>query len=72
MFNEDAYYERIAETIKATNGGMSVSKLAETMKVNVTLMKEHLQAAEMKGTVCRDESYEGVQYYENRFRMAAF
>ena len=69
MFNEDAYYERIAETIQASQGGMSVSKIAETMKVNVTLMKEHLLAAETKGTICRDESYEGVQYYENRIRI---
>lgn len=50
---------------------MSANKLAEKLNVNVILMKEHLQAAEEKGTVCRDESYEGVQYYENRFRMAA-
>ena len=51
---------------------MSANKLAQKLNVNVILMKEHLKAAEEKGTVCRDESYEGVQYYENRFRMAAF
>lgn len=66
MFNEEAYYLRIAGTIRDSQGGMSANKLAETMNVNVILMKEHLQAAEDKGTLCRDESYEGVQYYENR------
>ena len=66
MFNEDAYYQRIAQTIRASQNGMSANKLAEQMNVNVILMKEHLQAAEEKGIVCRDESYEGVQFYENR------
>jgi len=51
---------------------MSATKLAEKLKTNVILIKEHLQAAEEKGIVCRDESYEGVQYYENRFRMASY
>ena len=50
---------------------MSASKLAEKLNVNVILIKEHLQAAEEKGMVCRDESYEGVQYFENRFKMLA-
>ena len=72
MFNEDAYYERLASTIQQSRGGMSANKLAEKLNVNVILMKEHLQAAEDRGTLCRDESYEGVQYYENRFRTAAF
>jgi hypothetical protein len=39
---------------------MSALKLAEAMKVNVVLMKEHIQVAEERGYVCRDESYEGV------------
>jgi len=51
---------------------MSANKLAERLNVNVILMKEHLQAAEEKGTVCRDESYEGTVFYENRIRMATF
>ena len=50
---------------------MSANKLAETLNINVILMKEHLQAAEQKGAVCRDESYEGVVFYENRFNMMA-
>jgi len=72
MFNEAAYYQRLAETIRASNGGMSANKLAERMNVNVILMKEHLQAAEEKGAVCADESYEGIQYYENRFASYTF
>jgi len=50
---------------------MSANKLSEKLNINVILMKEHLKAAEEKGAVCRDESYEGVVYFENRFRMVA-
>ena len=48
---------------------MTALKLAEKLNVNVGLMKEHLLAAELHGAVCRDESYEGVQFFENRFVM---
>ena len=51
---------------------MSANKLGEKMNVNVILMKEHLLAAEAKGIVCVDESYEGVQYYENRIATSVF
>ena len=37
------------------------------MKVNVLLMKEHITVAEDRGFVCRDESYEGVQWFANLF-----
>jgi len=69
MFNEDAWFQRIADTIQESKAGMSANKLSEKLNVNVVLMKEHLQEAEKKGAVCCDESYEGVVFYENRFRM---
>lgn len=37
------------------------------MRVNVILMKEHIEVAEERGFVCRDESYEGVLWFENKF-----
>ena len=66
MFNEDSYYQKLAQAIAETGMGMTAVKLAEKLNVNAVLMKEHLLAAELKGAVCRDESYEGVQFYENR------
>ena len=66
-FNADSYYQKLAQTIQETGKGMTALKLSEKLNVNVALMKEHLQAAEMHGAVCRDESYEGVQFFENRF-----
>ena len=69
-FNEDTYYQKLSAAIQETGSGMTALKLSEKLNVNVVLMKEHLQAAELKGALCRDESYEGVQYFENRFLMA--
>lgn len=65
QFNEDAYFQKITATLAQSNG-VSAIKLAEQMKVNVVLMKEHIQVAEDKGFVCRDESYEGVLWYPNK------
>lgn len=66
-FNEDAYYKKIAATLTAEQTGLSAVKLAEKMRVNVILMKEHIEVAEERGFVCRDESYEGVLWFDNKF-----
>lgn len=42
QFNEDTYYKRIAECLKNELKGVSAVKLAEILKVNVVLMKEHI------------------------------
>jgi len=44
---------------------LTADRLASILKVNVVLMKEQLREAEEKGFVCRDESFEGLRYYEN-------
>ena len=44
---------------------MTADNVAAHLKVNVVLMKELLLEAENKGFLCRDESIEGVRYYEN-------
>lgn len=66
MFNEDSYFKKIADTLSA-NPGLTAFKLAGVMKVNEVLVKEHIQSAELKGYVCRDESHEGVRFYDNVF-----
>ena len=65
-FNEGSYYTKLAEVIKETGNGLTAVKLGEKLNVNVLLMRELCQAAEMQGVLCRDESFEGVQYFENR------
>lgn len=67
LFNEDTYYKRISEALAAELSGLSALKLAERMHVNVVLMKEHIEIAEERGFVCRDESYEGVLWFNNKF-----
>jgi len=69
MFNEEKHYKKIAEVLAISEGstGLSALKLAEQMRVNVVLMKEHITVAEERGFVCRDESYEGVQWFSNKF-----
>ena len=58
---------------------MTADNMAQYLKVNDVLMKELLkvspkyvinsffQEAEIKGYLCRDESLEGVRYYDNPF-----
>ena len=65
-FNEGSYYTKLAEVIKETGNGLTAVKLGEKLNVNVLLMRELCQAAEIQGVLCRDESFEGVQYFENR------
>lgn len=66
-FNEDTYYKKIADTLMHESSGLSAVKLAEKMRVNIVLMKEHIEVAEERGYVCRDESYEGVLWFDNKF-----
>jgi len=66
-FNEDTYYRKIADTLHLEATGLTAVKLAEKLRINVVLMKEHIQIAEEKGFVCRDESYEGVLWFDNKF-----
>ena len=41
------------------------------MQVNEVLIKEHISQAEDQGYICRDESNEGVRYYDNMFKNYA-
>ena len=44
---------------------MTADKLATYLKINVALVKEHIQEAECQGYICLDESPEGLRYYSN-------
>ena len=63
-FSETAYYDKISAVL-AENEGMTADKLATHFKINVGVMKEHIQEAELKGFICVDESHEGLRYYPN-------
>ena len=51
---------------------MTADRLATHFKINVGIMKEHIQAAETAGFICVDESHEGLRYHENTFNQVAF
>ena len=69
LFNEDTYYKKISDILSGEQNGLSVLKLAHKMHINIVLMKEHIEVAEERGFVCRDESYEGVLWFNNRFNL---
>ena len=50
---------------------MTADKLATHFKINVAVMKEHIQEAELQGFICVDDSHEGLRYYPNLIKTAA-
>lgn len=66
-FSETSYYEKINSSLME-NPGMTADKLATHFKINVGVMKEHIQEAEIKGFICVDESDEGLRYHPNQFK----
>ena len=65
-FNQESYFSKLREIIVA-KPGLTADIIASQLKVNVVLMKELLREAEVRGFLCRDESMEGIRYYENLF-----
>jgi ESCRT-II complex subunit VPS36 len=65
MFNEENYFRKMAEVLRE-HPGLTPLRLAEHMCVNEILVKEHIQNAEAQGYVCKDESHEGIRYYDNK------
>ena len=46
---------------------LSAQELARYLSVSVLLAQEHLLLAERGGTLCRDDSVDGLKFYTNRF-----
>ena len=66
-FNQETYFDTLVRHLRE-RPGLTADLLATQLNVNVVLMKELLLEGEVKGFLCRDESMEGVRYYENLFR----
>jgi len=47
--------------------GINSIELSKGLKIPVILVNEYLKIAEYAGSICRDETIEGVYYYENLF-----
>eukprot|EP00347_Sterkiella_histriomuscorum_P011328 403372873 len=63
-FNSEAFYQKLVK-ILIEQPGLTADKLAQQLNINVILMKEQLREAEERGFLCRDESLEGLRYYDN-------
>lgn len=46
---------------------LSVEELARVLGISMVLAQERLLTAERAGSVCRDESIEGLRFYPNLF-----
>ncbi|CAG8614898.1 2886_t:CDS:10, partial [Acaulospora morrowiae] len=62
--NDEQTAQHILEYIKTT-GPLTAIDLASFDKMSIALAIEQLQMVEAKGLICRDETVEGVRFYEN-------
>ncbi|RIA97448.1 EAP30/Vps36 family-domain-containing protein [Glomus cerebriforme] len=62
--SDDQIAQRILECIQS-KGSLSAIELASIEQKSVVLVNEQLQMVEDKGLICRDESVEGIRYYDN-------
>ncbi|KAJ3106992.1 Vacuolar protein-sorting-associated protein 36 [Phlyctochytrium bullatum] len=66
----DAVVEVVRSNERFRVKGINAVELAEVAGVSVVLAVEQLGIAEGRGAVCRDDTIEGLRFYENR--IAAF
>jgi ESCRT-II complex subunit VPS36 len=64
--NDQQIAEEIANLI-TEKLSLSVEELARALNISIMLALERLLIAERMGKVCRDESVEGLRFYENLF-----
>lgn len=59
----------VAETEEAVekSGSLTAEELSRVIGLSVVLSKERLLTAERAGKLCRDESMEGLRFYNNLF-----
>ncbi|CAB5200181.1 unnamed protein product [Rhizophagus irregularis] len=62
--SDDQIAQRVLECIRS-KGSLSAIELASMEQKSVVLVNEQLQMVEAKGLICRDESVEGIRYYDN-------
>ena len=67
--NFKSIMDNLLQTIKANDCCNAVT-LSNIMSIPLLLAKERLQAAEQHGIVCRDETDDGIFFYENLLCMA--
>ncbi|TPX35582.1 hypothetical protein SmJEL517_g02163 [Synchytrium microbalum] len=56
---------RVRERVQATKGGLTAVGFATSERISVILAREQLLMAESRALVCRDDSIEGLRFYDN-------
>ncbi|RHZ03239.1 hypothetical protein DYB31_003527 [Aphanomyces astaci] len=66
--NEDRVATRL-ETLAtaAADGCVTSADVSRAFKISLPLAVEYLKVAEQKGKLCRDDTFEGLLFYPNRF-----
>lgn len=67
-FNMQNIFNRIVDLAKESPvDGISVSEVAAVFQISIIVAKEQVNLAESEGLLVRDDSFSGLQYFENRF-----
>lgn len=66
--NMQNIFSRIVELAKESPfDGVSISEVAAVFQISILVAKEQMYLAECEGLIVRDDSFAGLQYFENRF-----
>ena len=67
QFDDQQVIQRILSLLPNYSKGLSALSLSQQLKIPLFLAKEQLYKSEQQGSICRDESIEGVFFYSNLF-----
>ena len=66
--NMQNIFRRIVELARDSPvDGISVSEIAAVFQISILVAKEQVNLAECEGLLVRDDSFSGLQYFENKF-----
>ncbi|KAF9967306.1 hypothetical protein BGZ70_010001 [Mortierella alpina] len=68
-YSDDEVSTTIAERIQQLppGAGLTAVELASAIQISVALAQDQLLMAEARGLICRDESVEGLRFFDNLF-----
>ncbi|KAF9409666.1 Vacuolar protein-sorting-associated protein 36 [Podila epigama] len=68
-YNDDEVSETVSKRIQGLppGAGLTAIELASAVQISVALAQEQLLMAEACGLICRDESVEGLRFFDNLF-----
>ncbi|KAF9211399.1 hypothetical protein BGZ59_008127 [Podila verticillata] len=68
-YSDDEVSETISSRIRRLppGAGLSAVELASAIQISVALAQEQLLMTEARGLICRDESVEGLKFFDNLF-----